>query len=190
MVYKTKDFTSLIGMPGFSDTLLKNHFTLYEGYVNNTNKLIDLLGKKVKDAANPEYAELKRHFGWEFDGMRLHEYYFENLGGKTQFDKESKLGKKLAEKFGSYAAWEEDFKATGKMRGVGWVILYADNITGDLYNTWVGEHDTGHLAGCTPLLVMDVWEHAFMIDYGLKRPDYIESFFKNINWGIVQGRLM
>jgi Fe-Mn family superoxide dismutase len=190
MVYKAKDFSSLLGLSGFSDTLLKNHFTLYEGYVNNTNKLIDLLGKKAKDAANPEYAEMKRHFGWEFDGMRLHEYYFENLGGETTLNKAGKLGTKLAQSFGSYEAWEEDFKATGKMRGVGWVILYEDNITGDLCNTWIGEHDAGHLAGCKPLLVMDVWEHAFMIDYGLKRPDYIESFFKNINWGVVQGRLI
>ena len=190
MAYKAKDFTALIGMPGFSDTLLKNHFTLYEGYVNNTNKLIDLLSKKVKDATNPEYAEMKRRFGWEFDGMRLHEYYFENLGGKTVLNKSDKLGTKLAQAFGSYEAWEEDFKATGKMRGVGWVILYEDNVTGDLFNMWIGEHDVNHLAGCKPLLVMDVWEHAFMIDYGLKRPDYIESFFKNINWGVVQGRLL
>lgn len=190
MAYKAKDFTALIGMPGFSDTLLKNHFTLYEGYVTNTNKLLDLLSKKNKDAANPEYAEMKRHFGWEFDGMRLHEYYFENLGGGLEFNKAGKLGKKLIEAFGSYEAWAEDFKATGKMRGVGWVVLYEDNITGDLLNTWIGEHDAGHLAGCKPLLVMDVWEHAFMIDYGLKRADYIEIFFKNINWDVVQERLI
>jgi Fe-Mn family superoxide dismutase len=87
MGYTAKNFSSLIGTPGLSETLLKNHFTLYEGYVNNTNKLIDILGKKARDATNPEYAEMKRHFGWEFDGMRLHEYYFENLGGKTAIDK-------------------------------------------------------------------------------------------------------
>ncbi len=189
MAYTAKNFSSLLGSPGLSDTLLKNHFTLYEGYVNNTNKLLDLLSKKAKDAMNPEYAEIKRHFGWEFDGMRLHEYYFENLGGKEAIDKGGKLGKKLAEKFGSYEAWEEDFKATGKMRGVGWAILYEDNFTGDLCNAWIGEHDAGHLAGCRLLLVMDVWEHAFMVDYGLKRPDYIEAFFKNINWKVVQDRM-
>ncbi len=189
-VYKAKDFSSLIGSPGLSDTLLKNHMTLYEGYVNNTNKLIDILNKKPKDAANPEYAEMKRHFGWEFDGMRLHELYFENLGGKSSIDKQGKLGKKLAEKFGSYEEWEEDFKATGKLRGVGWTILYQDNTSGDLFNQWIGEHEIGHLAGCKPILVMDVWEHAFMIDYGLKRADYIETFFKNINWDVVQKRLI
>ena len=189
MTYKAKDFSQLLGMSGFSDTLLKNHFTLYEGYVTNTNKVSDLLAAKAKDATNPEYAELKRRFGFEFDGMRLHEYYFENLGGKAPLNKSGNLVKKLSDAFGSYEKWEEDFKATGKMRGVGWVILYQDNVTGGLYNQWIGEHENNHLAGCKPILVMDVWEHAFMIDYGLKRADYIESFFKNINWKVVESRL-
>src|SRR4030043_2204310 len=132
VIYKAKDFTSLLGMAGFSDTLLKNHFTLYEGYVTNTNKLIDLLGKKDKDAANPEYAEMKRHFGWEFDGMRLHEYYFENLGGERGINRTGKLYEKLVNSFGSYEAWEKDFKATGAMRGIGWAILYQDILSGNL----------------------------------------------------------
>ena len=177
MSYKARDFNNLLGMSGFSDTLLKNHFTLYEGYINNTNKFIDMLIKIPKDAASPEFAEMKRRFGWEFDGMRLHELYFDNLGGKVPLDKTGKLGKKLADCFSSYETWEADFKATGKIRGVGWVVMYQDNITGECFNQWIGEHEMGHPAGCKPLLVMDVWEHAFMIDYGLKRADYIESFF-------------
>src|SRR3989304_2932691 len=100
MNYTAKDFGKLIGMEGFSETLLKNHFTLYQGYVNNTNKLQELLGSKPKDATNPEYAELKRRFGFEFNGMRLHEYYFENLGGKAPVDKEGAVAKKLASAFG------------------------------------------------------------------------------------------
>jgi len=188
--YKAKDFSKLLGMSGFSDTLLKNHFTLYEGYVNNVNKIIDMLGKIPGDAANPQFAELKRRFGFEFDGMRLHELYFENLGIAEPLNKSGNLGKKLTDCFGSYEVWEADFKTTGKMRGVGWTILYQDNITGFCFNLWIGEHEIGHPAGCKPLLVMDVWEHAFMIDYGLKRADYIESFFKNINWGAVQNRLI
>ena len=75
------------------------------------------------------------------------------------------------------------------MRGIGWVILYQDNAAGTLFNQWINEHETGHLAGCQPLLIMDVFEHAFMIDYGLKRADYIEAFFKNINWSAVESRL-
>ena len=191
MPYTAKDYSNLIGMEGFSEILLKNHFTLYQGYVTNTNKLIDLLLTMVKESkvGTPEYSELKRRMGFEFNGMRLHEYYFDNLGGKGVLDKSSKLGKKLAEDFGSYEAWEEDFKGTGKMRGIGWTILYQDNVTGKLLNQWINEHETGHLAGCIPLLVMDIFEHAFITDYGLKRPDYIEAFFKNINWEVVEGRL-
>jgi Fe-Mn family superoxide dismutase len=145
-----------------------------------------LKGGKV---ATPEYAELKRRLGFEFNGMRLHEYYFENLAGKGALDKSGKLGKKLAEEFGSYEDWEKDFRGTASMRGIGWAILYQDNITGRLINQWINEHETGHPAGCTPLLVLDVFEHAFMLDYGLKRADYIEAFFNNINWSAVEARL-
>jgi Fe-Mn family superoxide dismutase len=181
MAYEAKDYIKLLGMEGFSDTLLNNHFTLYKGYITNTNKLIDTLAAMLKDgkAGTPEYAELKRRMGWEFNGMRLHEYYFENLGGKKALDMSGKLSKKLA----------QDFKSTGAMRGIGWAILYQDNMSGKLINQWINEHDVGHPAGCVPILILDVFEHAFMIDYGLKRADYIEAFFKNINWAAVESRL-
>ena len=191
MPYTAKDYSSLIGMSGFSETLLKNHFTLYQGYVNNTNKLWATLRDmpKAGKAAAPEYAELKRRFGFEFNGMRLHEYYFENLGGKKALSKSGKMAKLLPGGFGSYDDWEKDFKATGTMRGIGWAILYQDNTNGWLFNQWINEHETGHPAGCQPILVMDVFEHAFMLDYGLKRADYIEAFFKNINWEAMEVRL-
>jgi len=191
MAYTAKDYSKLIGMPGLSETLLKNHFTLYQGYVTNTNKVLDILAQMLKDgkAATPEFAELKRRLGWEFNGMRLHEYYFENLGGKESLNPAGKLGKKISEDFGGYEAWEKDFKAVGAMRGIGWVVLYQDSATGRLINFWVNEHDAGHPAGCAPVLVMDVFEHAFMVDYGLKRADYIEAFFKNIDWKAAETRL-
>ena len=191
MAYEAKDYSRLIGMDGFSETLLRNHFTLYQGYVTNTNRLLDTLGQIAKDAkfATPEYAELKRRMGFEFDGMRLHEYYFENLGGKAALDRSGALAKKLAEAYGSYEAWEQDFRATGAMRGIGWVVLYQDNATGGICNQWINEHEAGHLAGCRPVLVMDVFEHAYMIDYGLKRADYIAAFFKNINWKAAADRI-
>jgi Fe-Mn family superoxide dismutase len=191
MAYEAKDYSKLIGMEGFSETLLKNHFTLYQGYVTNTNKLMDTLATMLKDGkvGTPEYAELKRRMGWEFNGMRLHEYYFDNLGSKAALDKSGKLAKKLAENFGSYEDWEKDFRGTGTVRGIGWVILYQDNVSGKLFNQWINEHDVGHPAGCVPILVMDVFEHAFITDYGLKRADYIEAFFKKINWAVVEGRL-
>jgi Fe-Mn family superoxide dismutase len=191
MPYTAKDYAKLIGMAGFSETLLKNHFTLYQGYVTNTNKVLDTLDQMAKDGktATPEFAELKRRLGWEFNGMRLHEFYFENLGGKDGIDKNGKLAKKLIESFGSYEAWEKDFRATGAMRGIGWVVLYQDPASGRLINFWVNEHDVSHPAGCNPLLIMDVFEHAFMIDYGLKRADYIDAFFKNINWSAIESRI-
>jgi Fe-Mn family superoxide dismutase len=191
MSYAAKDYAGLLGMEGFSETLLKNHFTLYQGYVTNTNKVMDTLAEMAKTGkiGTPEYAELKRRMGWEFNGMRLHEYYFENLGGKAGLDKVGKLGKKLAEDFGSYEAWEADFKGTGSMRGIGWAVLYQDPANGKLFNQWINEHDVGHPAGGNPILILDVFEHAFMIDYGLKRADYIAAFFKNIKWEAVEARL-
>ena len=191
MAYTAKDFSNLIDMEGFSETLLNNHFTLYQGYVANTNKLIDLLAVMLGEGkvGSPQYAELKRRMGFEFNGMRLHEYYFGNLGGSGILELASKLGKKLVEDFGSYEDWEADFKSTGMMRGIGWAILYQDNVGGRLFNQWINEHETGHPAGCIPVFVMDIFEHAFITDYGLKRADYIEAFFKNIDWRVVEGRL-
>ena len=190
MAYTAKDYSSLIGTPGFSEALLKNHFTLYQGYVTNTNKVLDLLGAMLAEGKTgaPEYAELKRRLGWEFDGMRLHEFYFENLGAKP-LDPKGTLAAKIAADFGSYENWEKDFKATGAMRGIGWTVLYQDPIGGRLINFWINEHDAAHPAGCVPLLVMDVFEHAFMLDYGLKRADYIAAFFASLNWRAVEGRL-
>jgi Fe-Mn family superoxide dismutase len=191
MPYVAKDYSNLIGMQGFSETMLRNHFTLYQGYVKNTNTLLDNLNQLGRDnkAETPEYAEMKRRLGWEFDGMRLHELYFGNLGGKSPINKNGDLAKSLSEQFGGIEAWEKDFKATGMMRGIGWSILYQDRTDGRLVNFWINEHDGGHPAGCNPLLIMDVFEHAFMTDYQLKKAAYIEAFIKNINWPAVEGRL-
>lgn len=191
MTYEAKDYSALIGMEGFSEVLLKNHFTLYQGYVTNTNKVMDSLATMLKEGkvGTPEYNELKRRTGFEFNGMRLHEYYFGNMGGKQALKKSGKLFKKMTEDFGSYENWGKDFKGTAAMRGIGWAILYQDDKTGRLINQWINEHETGHPAGCNPLLILDVFEHAFITDYGLKRADYIEVFFKNINWSTVESRM-
>ncbi|MGQ9478989.1 MAG: superoxide dismutase [Thermoproteota archaeon] len=191
-MYNPKNFEHLLGLKGFSDQLLRNHFTLYQGYLNNTNKLIETLTMLLKEGktGTPEYAELKRRLGWEFNGMRLHEYYFGNMAKDgSELDRNSKLYGKIVEDFGSYEEWEKDFKGTGMMRGIGWVILYYDPYGNRLLNTWINEHDAGHLSGVNPVLVMDVFEHAYMIDYGLKRADYIEVFFKTIDWKTVAGRM-
>jgi superoxide dismutase, Fe-Mn family len=190
-MYTAKDYSKLIGMEGLSEALLNNHFTLYQGYVTNTNKLLDTLPQMVKEdkAGTPEFAELKRRLGWEFNGMRLHEYYFENLGGKGAINKDGRLAKKVAEDFGSYEIWEKGFRAVGAMRGIGWAALYQDPANGKLMNFWINEHDGGHPAGGNLILIMDVFEHAFMLDYGTKRAAYIDVFFKNINWTAAEARL-
>jgi len=192
MAYTAKNYEHLLGMDGFSEQLLRNHFALYQGYVTNTNTLAEALAELAKagKAGTPEYAELKRRFGWEFNGMRLHELYFENLTRTPKpLNSDSRLARLLREHYGSVEAWREDFKASGLMRGIGWVVLYRDPVTDRLWNVWINEHDLGHLAGCTPLLIMDVFEHAYMLDYGLKKADYIEAFFHNLDWEVVAARL-
>jgi len=186
-MYEIKKFDHLIGVEGFSEKMLKNHLTLYEGYVNNVNKISELL--KSKEAGNPEYAELRRRFGWEWNGMRLHELYFENIiKGGLELDNNSELYKKIAKDFGSFENWMKEFKGIGTMRGIGWAILYYDKNADELFNTWINEHDAGHLAGAVPILVMDVFEHAYMTDYEIKKADYIESFIKIIDWSVASSR--
>jgi len=187
-MYTAQKFSHLLGLNGFSDTMLTNHFTLYEGYVANTNKLIDLI--KTKETGTPEYNELKRRYGWEWNGMRLHELYFGNLTKNVNAITENELKKIIENTWGSLENWEKDFKATGTMRGIGWVILYLDTDARTVCNAWVTEHDMGHLSSCIPLLVMDVWEHAYMTDYQLKRADYITSFINAIDWEVVEKRLI
>lgn len=190
-MYEAKNYDHLLGVPGFSEQLLRNHFTLYQGYVSNTNKFADIMAEMLESgkSGTPEYGEIKRRFGWEFNGMRLHELYFGNMkNGGSMLDQDAELRKKIAADLGSFEQWEKDFRATGAMRGIGWTILYHDSHAGRLFNTWVSEHDFGHLSGCHPLLVLDVFEHAYMIDYGLKRADYIEAFFKAIDWQVVGTR--
>ncbi len=185
-IYTAKDYTHLLGLTGFSDALLTNHFTLYEGYVTNTNKLIALL--ETKEVGTPEYSELQRRLGWEWNGMRLHELYFGNMTKEAGELKDGPLKKKIETIYGSIENWKKNFLGLGTMRGIGWVVLAHDAEQDALFNIWINEHDLGHLAGTAPLLVMDVFEHAFMLDYGLKRTDYLETFSRAIDWTIVEAR--
>jgi len=191
-MYTAQNYKHLLGLDGFSDKALETHFTLYEGYVTNTNKLLEELNNLLKEdkTATPQFAELKRRFGWEFDGMRLHELYFSTLkNGGAVLDANSTLAQKIARDFGSFEMWEKDFRATASMRGIGWAILSYDQDADRLVNVWVNEHNSGHLAGTVPLLVCDVFEHAFMIDYGPKRAGYIDAFMKAVDWQNVANRL-
>lgn len=188
--YPVHDYSSLIGMPGFSKEQLQMHFKLYAGYVKNTNTLLARLKELELDGKQTtiDYGALKRCFGWEWDGMRLHEYYFENLGGHQPLEATNTLHQALVQEFGSFEAWKKQFIATGMIRGIGWSVLYRDRQTGKLFNVWINEHDLGNLAGGDPILVMDVFEHAYITQYGLDRSAYINAFFENINWETVAKR--
>lgn len=186
--YVAKDFSSLLGaVSGISDSVLSMHLKLYEGYVKNTNLLLQALQEVQKDTL--AFGALKRRFGWEYDGMRLHELYFESLLSSPQkLSEKDPLYRAIVRDFGSYGAWQQDVIATGLMRGIGWVILYKDPIQKRLFNVWINEHDLGHLAGGEPIFVMDVWEHAYLTQYGLDRAKYIQAFLEAVNWKIVSQR--
>ena len=196
--YKARQF-DLSGLTGISDETLEMHFKLYEGYVKETNNLTTRITEFIKDAnvdqeEMPAYSELTRRLGFEYNGMVLHEYYFDNLkkgGGTGEPAKSSQFVKAAEETFGSYEIWKADFVGIGKMRGVGWAICYENPTNGRLSNHWITLHETGNVAGFVPVLVMDVWEHAYLLDYKpAERPKYIEAFFSNIDWTTVGKRLV
>ena len=195
--YVPKQF-NLSGLNGISDQTLEMHFKLYEGYVKETNNLTERISKfledgKVDHEEMPAYSELTRRLGFEYNGMVLHEYYFANMkqGGNVDPDKNSEFIKAAEASFGSFAIWKADFTGIGKMRGVGWAMCYQDPTNGNLSNHWITLHQIGNVAGFKPILVMDVWEHAFLLDYKpSERPKYIEAFFSNIDWNAVANRLM
>src|SRR3984885_12547069 len=185
----------LKGLQGISDNTLGVHFGLYEGYVTNTNKLNDQISALVQagkgSAAEPAFAELTRRLGFEYNGMVLHEYYFDNLTSSgSAVPSSGKLVTAVNESFGDFETWKKSFAATGALRGVGWAILYQDPKSGRLSNHWVTLHEEGNVAGFTPILVMAVGEHAWLVDYKpAERPKYIEAFFSNVDWTAVEKRL-
>ena len=196
-IYKARQF-NLSGLNGISDETLEMHFKLYEGYVKETNNLSEKINEFISDGKVdqdelPAYSELTRRLGFEYNGMVLHEYYFDNLqsgGGTGDATKSSQFVTAAEAAFGTYEIWKADFVGIGKMRGVGWAICYQNPSNGRLSNHWITLHETGNVAGFVPILVMDVWEHAYLLDYKpAERPKYIEAFFSNINWNTVEGRL-
>jgi Fe-Mn family superoxide dismutase len=195
-VYKPKSF-NLSGLNGISDQTLEMHFKLYEGYVTNTNTLTERISAilsdgKVDQEEMPAYSELTRRLGFEYNGMVLHEYYFANMKrqGGDEAPKGSAFRAAVEKSFPSYDIWKTDFVSVGKMRGVGWAIAYLDPTTGLVSNHWIELHQNGNIAGFAPLLVKDVWEHAFLLDYKpADRPKYIEAFLSNVDWDSVDKRI-
>ena len=191
MAYTALNFDNLLGTAGFSDKLLTTHFKLYQGYVANTNKCAELLMQLFKDGKTktPEFAEVKRRFGWEFNGMRLHELYFGNMGKESKpLDDGSAFAGAVKSTFGDIETLKNALVSVGSLRGIGWTVLYYDRVGDKLFVNWINEHDAGHLSGCAPLLVMDVFEHAFVSDYNMDRAAYINSFMNAVDWSVVSKR--
>src|ERR1041384_3227620 len=171
--YKPKQF-NLSGLKGISDQTLEMHFKLYEGYVKETNKLEERIAEFLKD------------------GKVDHKYCLGNMikNAEPNPAADSAFRKAAESSFGSYEIWKTDFAGVGKMRGVGWAICFEQPDTGRLSNHWISLHQSGEVAGFNPVLVMDVWEHAFLLDYKpADRPKYIEAFFSNMDWNAIEKRL-
>lgn len=177
-------------LTGISADSVAEHLKLYSGYVKHANLILSKIEEMSKDSEANAYAlgELQRRFGFEFDGMRNHEYYFKSLeGGAVAITENGPLHNTITEEWGSFDAWLARFKAVALTRGIGWAILYYDKTTGRLLNSWVDEQHLGHLTGLSPILALDVWEHAFVPDYKASgKKAYVEDFFKNLNWSVIE----
>ena len=177
-------------LEGISEKNIEEHLKLYKGYVTNTNLVLNKIKEYEKDSVGNAYIlnELHRRFAFEFDGMRNHEYYFSSLSdGKKEINKSGELYKAIETEFGSFENWMTQFKSMALTRGIGWVILYHDKQTKHLMNQWVDEQHLGHLTGLSPILCLDMWEHAYYLDYiPAEKKKYVEVFFENLNWEVVE----
>jgi len=192
MTYTAKTF-NLPALEGISEKQVKVHLALYEGYVKHVNLIADKLGAVRSGELELDpyiVAELRRRFAFEFDGMRMHEYYFCQFeSGATAVNQNSSLASAVALKYGSGENFLEHIKEVAGTRGIGWVVVYADPAAKTVHTVFVGDHDVGQLSGLPILLALDLWEHAYMVDYvPAEKKNYIDAFFSNLNWGIVEKR--
>ena len=187
--FTTKTFE--IGeLKGISPKAIEEHLKLYKGYVTNTNLIFNKLQELKNEPEKNAYvlAELQRRLGFEFGGMRNHEYYFSSLsGGSKEINKEGELYKKILEDWGSFETFLEHFKFVAMTRGIGWSMLYFDKNSNKLIISWLDEQHIGHLAGTSIILSLDMWEHAYYLDYiPSEKKKYIEAFFVNLNWSVIE----
>jgi superoxide dismutase, Fe-Mn family len=179
-------------LAGISARTIEEHLKLYAGYVKSSNLIIEKVNELSADLGKNTYTigELQRRFGFEFDGMRNHEYYFEQFeGGANASDQSSPLVAELSKVFGTFDTWLARFKTLAMTRGPGWAMLYFDPITKQLVQTWVDEQHLGQLTGLQVVLALDMWEHSFMLDYvPSEKKKYVEAFFANLNWKVVETR--
>lgn len=172
-------------LPGMTLKMLNEHFKLYEGYVKKTNEIQAKLETADKSEANGVFSyigELKRQETFAVNGMKLHEVYFGHLGGDGKPG--GKLVKMIEKDFGSLENWKIDMIATG-LAARGWAVLAFDYKDNRLHNYGSDAHNVGAVWGAIPIIVLDVYEHAYFMDYGVNRKDYINSFFQNLNWDFV-----
>lgn len=190
MAYTEKSF-NIPNNTGLSENQIQLHLGLYAGYVKNTNLLLDKINALKSGEDTVVVSELQRRLGFEFDGMRLHEYYFSQLAeGAQALDMNSKLGQLITTQFGSFDNYIADLKRIASTRGIGWVITYYDAENNSLINAWVADHELGHLAGLPIVFVIDLWEHAFMVDYApATKADYVSTYLSAINWEVVAKRI-
>lgn len=192
MTYPARTF-DLPELKGLSKEQIDAHIALYQGYVKHTNLIIEQIAAlRAADTADGAYliAELRRRFAFEFDGMRMHEHYFEQFeGGATEHDPESALSGVSEEKYGARDGLIAHIKEVAGTRGIGWVVVYADPIAHTLHTVFVTDHEVGQLSGLPIILALDLWEHAYMVDYlPSEKKTYIDAFFENLNWKVVEGR--
>lgn len=192
MMYTAKKF-DLPELAGLSKKQIEVHLALYEGYVKHVNLIREKLRELKESTGDNTYlmSELRRRFAFEFDGMRLHEYYFEQFeGGPVGGNENSPLEMAAKEKYGGLEGLVAHIKEVAGSRGIGWVVVYLDPIGSVLHTVFVNDHEVGQLAGLPVILALDVWEHAFMVDYvPADKKKYIEAFFVNLNWGVCEKRL-
>lgn len=191
MAYSPKTF-NLSTLTGLSEKQIKVHLGLYEGYVKHVNLIMEKIKTlKEVDIEGNAYlvAELRRRFAFEFDGMRMHEYYFEQFEGSlTSLTMGGALEKAVAEKYGEQGLVAHVKEVAGS-RGIGWVVVYSDPVAKTLHTVFVNDHEMGALAGLPIMLALDLWEHAYMVDYvPAEKKNYIDAFFANLNWGVVEKR--
>lgn len=194
MTYTAKSF-NLPTLTGLSAEQIKVHLGLYEGYVKNVNLVMETLkgyaayGDKATEGDKYAITELRRRFAFEFDGMRMHEYYFEQFEGEKGGSPESALAKAAAEKYGSGEDFIKHIKEVAGSRGIGWVVVYYDPRGKTIHTVFVNDHELGQLAGLPVLLALDLWEHAFMVDYvPAEKKNYVDAFLANLNWSVVEKR--
>ena len=192
MHYEAKTF-NVPELDGISKETIDMHIGLYNGYVKNVNLIQDKIEAFCNDMENNTIAisEMQRRLGFEFGGMRNHEYYFSQFEGRAkQMKTDCKLKAQIEKQWGSFENWQHKFTTIAMTRGVGWAMLYIDRKTNQLVQTWVDEQHLGQLADLNIILALDMWEHSFMRDYlPGQKGEYVKAFFNNLNWEVVSSRL-